>query len=109
MPDHVPDHVRRDVRVTGEHAPALQRRQNTRYSQGTNGHARERPRRQVYVDETEYTGHNGFAISVVDSEDDLRASASTSSKQVEKAEEIAIALAIVDQECTRPSEIPDRL
>lgn len=49
-----------------------------------------------YVDAAEYAGRNCFAIAVVDS---VRATASTSSKQVEEAEEIAIALAIVTREC----------
>ncbi|XP_070380945.1 uncharacterized protein [Dermacentor albipictus] len=51
----------------------------------------------TYVDAAEYAGRNGFAIAVVDSGGNVRATASTSSKQVEEAEEIAIAMAIVDR------------
>ncbi|XP_077540997.1 uncharacterized protein LOC144153218 [Haemaphysalis longicornis] len=97
----VPDHVRRNVRVDplprNMHPDFNEGRRRARAKTLTDLHAKDPGAR--YVDAAEYAGRNGFAIAVVDCEGNLRASASTSSKQVEEAEEIAIALAIVDQEC----------
>lgn len=52
-----------------------------------------------YVDAAEYASRDGFTVVAVNAAGETRAAASTGSKQPEEAEEIAIALAIVDPGC----------